>query len=308
MPKEVYIWWTCCHWVISLRHAITLLMLVIFTLQPVLAAQNVSTIGIKFEDDFSAYLNSDIIRIIHQEDLQWVQGVVGAPLIPELYYSGELIIGPQKTGVARMAIIPTLEDKKAVVSYLINKSIISPITLHTLMTFIFPDGIVITNVRYDVGKNGTMIIVQADAQMNNPYIKLYNLTFYTTTIGKTININYAVKANLSSLKGYIIQKGDYEAISLSPILTLLPKDVVGIIDVAFPEQLHITGGSPAPKQIIWNEAKWQYSSNLMGKDIEVYFSEIAPPPNPILLWFVAMIPPILIGLFVAWKIRKNKRR
>lgn len=292
---------------INLRHATMLLMLVIFTLQPVLAAQNVSTIGIKFGDDFSAYLSSGITRIIHQEDLKWVQGIVGAPLIPELYYSGELIIGSQKTGTVRMIIVPTLEDKKAAVSYLINKSIISPITLHTLMTFIFPDGIVITNVRYDLSKDGTMIIVQADAQVSNPYIRLYNLTFYTTTIDKTININYAVKANLSSLEGYVVQKGDHEVISLSPILTLLPKDVVGMIDVTFPEQFHITGGSPAPKQIIWNEAKWQYSSNLMGKDIEVYFSEIASPPNPILLWFVAMIPPILIGLFVAWKAGKNKR-
>lgn len=290
-----------------LRHATVLLMLALLTLQPVIAAQNVSSINIKFGDDFSAYMSSDVIRIIHQEDLQWIQGTVGAPLIPELYYSGSLIV-KQKTGTVRMIIIPTLEDKKTAVNYLINRSLINSITLHTLMTFLFPDGVVITNVRFGLSNNGTIIVVQADAQMNNPYIKLYNLTFYTTTVQKTMNINYIVKANLSSLKGYVVQKGDSEAMSLAPILTLLPKDVVGIIDVVLPEYIHITGGSPAPKQIIWNEAKWQYSSNLMDKDIEVYFSEISAPPNPILLWLAAMIPPVLIGLIVMWKVRTKSGR
>lgn len=294
----------------DLKHVTMLLMLALLTFQPVLAAQNVSIINIKFEDDFSAYMSSDVIRIIHEEDLQWVQGIVGAPLIPELYYSGSLIIGPQKTGMVRMVIVPMLEDKKTVVNYLINRSVISLITLHTLMTFMFPDGVVITNVRYDLSKNGTIIVVQADAQMNNPYIKRYNLTFYTTTVQRTININYIVKADLSSLKGYVVQKGDSEAMSLAPILTLLPKDVVGIIDVALPEHFHIIGGNPAPKQVVWNEAKWQYSSNLMDKDIEVYFSEISSPPSPILLWLAAMIPPVLIGLIVLWKVKakSGKRR
>lgn len=290
-----------------MRHAV-ILLLIVLTFQSVLAAQNVSDISIKFGDDLSVYMSSDIVRIIHAEDLQWVQGVVGAPLIPELYYNGNLIIGPQRTGTVKMVIVPLLENKKATISYLINRSVISPITLHTLMTFMFPDGIVITNVRYDLSKDGTAILVQADAQISYPYVKLYNLTFYTTTVQKTININYVVKANLSSLEGFVVQKGDFEAISLAPMLVLLPKDVVGMIDVVFPERFHIVGGSPAPKQIIWNEAKWQYSSNLMSKDIEVHFSEILPPPNPVLLWLVAMIPPVLIGVFVAWKVRSGKRR
>ncbi len=274
-----------------------------------------SKIKISFSDNLSASVQGLIVRIVHSKDLSYVQGVLGAPLIPEFIHYGEVIMKKSSfglTGTYRMTIIPNMPPKKAedALKYLLNKSVYNAISVHSLMTFFLNEGYVITNIRFGLTKvkkgNSSMpaLVISADVRSSNPYISLYNLTFRTDTIKelKLVSIAYTLEERTTSMEKLVLGREGGKSLSLAPILITLPKDVVGIVDVELPPNCRITGGQPTPKEILWSEGRWQYISNLAEKkDIEVYFSEVKPMPNLIAVWILALIPPALILLLILSK-------
>ncbi len=287
-----------------------------------LSGVKLSNIKISFSDNLNASVQGSIVRVVHSKDLPYVQGVLGAPLIPEFVHYGEVIMKKSSsglTGMYRMTIIPDMPPNKAedALKYLLNKSVYNAISLHSLMTFFLNEGYVITNIRFGLTKvkigNNSMpaLVISADVRSSNPYISLYNLTFKTETVKelKLVNIVYELKESTTSMEKLVLDKGGERSLSLAPILITLPRDVVGVVDVELPPNCRITGGQPAPKEILWNEGKWQYISNLAEKkDIEVYFSEVKPMPNLIAVWILALIPPALILSLILWKRNKISKK
>lgn len=303
---------------------ILLTLLLVSSAKVVDSAYPMPIASIEVRDDLTASMRASVYRTLSGDETLFYTNTLEAPIFNWMNFRGNLTMNQTPAGlrgVYKFLAYPQAGDptyranflrRAAFAGYLSNSTIIN------MMSFFYGrNSLILYGLRWDffnvtyrgvpeVNYTGIIATASTSSQVNG--IKSLSVSFKSETIESTgtLVVSYEIYAETFPLE-MKRSSGDFYTLDLSPLTYLLPDDIACNIWVNFTSpSIQIMGGNVAPKVVLWNHALWEFVPQLQrdGKSLLVIVKRAGVHVTPQLL-LLASIPPIVVGAYIFWRIRRE---
>lgn len=302
-----------------------LILILIGQARTLYSAYPMPVASIQVREDLSATLKASVYRTLSGDEALFYTNTLKAPILNWMNFRGNLTMNQTPAGLRgtyRFIFYPQAGDPTNRANFLkraVSLGYLSNSTVLNMMSFFYGKGsLILYGLRWDffnVTYRGvpdisfTGIVALASVSSNIGKIKSLSVSYTSETLEATgtLIVSYEINAETLPLELKKSSSGDYYILDLSPLTYLLPDDIACNLWVNFTSaSIQIMGANVAPKVILWNSALWEFVPQLQedGKSLTIVLKR-AEVYVTLQLMLLASIPPIVVGSYIFWRMRRE---